>query len=293
MIDLSKHIIFCKKSKFLQELLIQQFVTQGMSGSDVHYMQKKQKETTFTEELFQKPLLGAYTLGIQDALPGDYSNDAYSFYIDRFNQSSHAYLVFLFDRLPGRLSAKVKNGVAFRDDLTQDECEELLSNYLTILRKKVSSDARKFLLQQMQQNPEAVLPTLSKIAAYVPHLYLDAQIIRNSFDITISPFQTPELFLRSRGLQSSRILDKVEYEQFRPLFLQYLMHLIQFKIGEKLSIGEKMRIIKAHPQVIEKFTQTVKPYTLLTLQRMFLYYSAAARYDKDIFIIKHLTRPKM
>jgi hypothetical protein len=67
------------------------------------------------------------------------------------------------------------------------------------------------------------------------------------------------------------------------------MILIQFKIAEGKSLGEKMMIIKAAPETIREFEDLVKPHTLRSLEARFLYYSAAFNEPKEVFIIKHLT----
>jgi hypothetical protein len=286
MVDLSHHIIFVKNSEFLKDQVLQRLYSKGLDKKCVFVKEKKESDKAFQEKVYTVPMFGPFSVGIIQ-FEDEYSNDAFDKWIDTVPE--HAYLIFLFDRLPGRISTKVKMNVSFRDVLSEAENTEVLQNFLTIIGKKVSVSARKFLLRKMEEDPSKVLTILQKLASYTPHLFIDEAIITRSFEESLSAFEGPLAFWRSRGLEATRILNRLEYASFRSLYLRFLMILIQFKIAEGKSLGEKMMIIKAAPETIREFEDLVKPHTLRSLEARFLYYSAAFNEPKEVFIIKHLT----
>lgn len=286
MVDLSKHILFVKNSEFLLGQVLQQIYSKGLDKRSVYTKEKKESLQSFKEKVFTLPMFGHFSVGIL-TFEGDYSNDAFDAWIDRV--PAHAYIIFLFDRLPGRISQKIKNSVSFRDSLDEAENAEILQNFLTILGKKVSTSARRILLNKMSEAPSKVLTILEKLSSYTPHLWIDENLIKNSFDEALSAFEGPLAFWKSKGLESVRILDKLEYPAFRSLYLRFMMTLIQFKLAEGKSIGEKMRIIHAAPETIRMYEDLVKPYTINKLQARFLYDAAALTKSKQEFLIHHLT----
>lgn len=286
MFEVTHHILFLKKDEFIKDQLLQVLYRKGLDSSQVFTLEKKQSEKEFLENLYTKPLLGNYSVGFVEVTE-DYDGDKYEKFIGQV--PDHAFLVFMFDRLPSRVTAKVKNNIQFRDAFSEEENEAILNNFLTIVGKKVSVTARKFLIDRMGEDAAKTMAILSKLSALIPHLYLDETIIKNSFEEAVSNFQVPLMFFKSKGLEAVRILDKIEYAAFRPLYLNFLMNLIKFKLSENKSFSEKMRILKSSPTTIQRFVDLVKPHTIQSLEARFLYYSAAFRESKDIFLIKHLT----
>lgn len=284
--DFSKHIIFVKNSEFLVNYILNQLYSKGLDKKSVFVRGDKESAQTFKEKVYTLPMFGTYSVGIQD-FTGDYSNDAFEDYIGKIPQ--HAYMVFKFDRLPGRISQKIRNNVYFRDVLDDSENANILQNFLVLVGKKVSINARKFLLNQMKEDPQKVLVILEKLVSVTPHLWIDEQAIIASFDESLSAFEGPMAFWKSKGLEAVRILRKLDYPAFRTLYSRFLMTLIRFKLAEGKPIGEKMRIIKASPDTIRRYEDLVKPYTLNNLQARFLYYTAALTKSEDEFLIYHLT----
>lgn len=287
MVDLSKHIIFVKNSDFIVNQVLQQLYSKGLDKKSLFKYDKKKSIKEFREDVFTLPMFGTSSVGIIE-FEGEYTNEYFDDWIDKV--PNHAYILFLFDRIPGRVTQKVKNNVTFRDQLSQAENEEVLNTFLVILGKKVSTSARKVLLNKMNEDPSKVLTILEKLASYTPHLWIEESLITSSFDETLSAFEGPLAFWKSKGLESVRILDKLEYASFRALFPRFLMTLIRFKLAEGKPIGEKMKIIKASPDVIRLYEGLVKQHTLIKLQAYFLYYTSALLKDKQEFLIYHLTK---
>ena len=201
-----------------------------------------------------------------------------------------AYLFFVCDKIPYRVNSKIKSSFQFRDSLDRDEINEILTNFLSLIGKKVSVTARNFLITKMEEDANNTIQILLKLSSIIPHLYLDETIIKNSFEEVITNFQTPLLFFKAKGLQAVKIIESSDYNSFRVLYLNFLMNLIKFKLAEDKSFGEKMRILKTSPATAQKFINLVHPYSLSSLEERFLFYYSALKYSQDIFIVKHLTK---
>ena len=286
MIDLSHHIIFIKDSDFLVDQSLQYLYSKGLDSKCLYKKEPKEPDVSFREKVYTLPMFGPFAVGIIK-WDKEYDNADFDVWIDTVPE--HAYIFFRMEKLPGRITQKVKNNVTFRDSLSEAENTEVLQNFLTILGKKVSINARKFLLNRMQEDPAKVITILSKLASYTPHLFIDEDTIKKSFEETLDAFEGPMAFWKSKGLEAARILNKLDFPAFRTLFSRFLLVLIQFKIAEGKSVGEKMRILHAHPDVIRQYEDIVKPHTLKSLENKFLYYTEALSHGKDIFLIKHLT----
>lgn len=283
---MDKRLIFCKNSKFLQEYVVAMLQSDGLQQSSVFTLNKGDKESKFFEDVYTVPLFGKKSLGI---IKYDKEFDSTFFEAKLDEIPPHAHLMYLVDKIPLRLTKKLKENAYFRDIFSEEESREYLLKLLLALGKKVSTAAQAFLLVQMRQDPSQTINVLTKLASLTPHLYLDEKIIKNSFEHSLDSFRVPEMFFKSKGLEADRILQKTDFASFRTLFQNYILTLIRFKLAEKKSLGEKMRIIKASPDTIKKFEDTVKPLTLKSLEHRFLFYSSWLDKGKDIFLIKFLT----
>lgn len=283
---MDKRIIFCKNSKFLQEYVISMLSSDGLQKSSVFVLEKGISEKKFYEDVYTVPLFGTKSLGIIQ-YDKEFESEFFEKKLDEVPK--HAYLMFMMEKIPLRLTKRLKDNVYFRDIFSEEESREYLLKLLLALGKKVSTSAQSFLMTQMQQDPSQTINVLTKLASLTPHLYLDEQIIKNSFEHSLDAFRVPEMFFKSKGLEADRILNKTDFASFRTLFQNFILTLIRFKLAEKKSLGEKMRIIKASPDTIKKFEDLVRPVTLKSLENRFLFYSYWLDKGKDIFLIKFLT----
>ena len=258
----------------------------GLQKSSVFVLEKGISEKKFYEDVYTVPLFGTKSLGIIQ-YDKEFESEFFEKKLDEVPK--HAYLMFMMEKIPLRLTKRLKDNVYFRDIFSEEESREYLLKLLLALGKKVSTSAQSFLMTQMQQDPSQTINVLTKLASLTPHLYLDEQIIKNSFEHSLDAFRVPEMFFKSKGLEADRILNKTDFASFRTLFQNFILTLIRFKLAEKKSLGEKMRIIKASPDTIKKFEDLVRPVTLKSLENRFLFYSYWLDKGKDIFLIKFLT----
>lgn len=287
MLQIDKHLIFIKKDQFLKEKYTELLIKKGLDKTSLIQQEKNESLNLLIERLNQRPLLGSLTAAFVEVKEDDLLETAESV-IDRI--ADFAYLFFVCDRIPYRVNSKIKNAFQFRDALDEDEINEILTNFLSLIGKKVSVTARNFLVQKMSENANNTIQILLKLSSLIPHLYIDETIIKNSFEDVITNFQTPLLFFKAKGLQAVKIIENSDYSAFRTLYLNFLMNLIKFKLAEDKSFGEKMRILKSSPATAQKFIDLVHPYSLASLEERFLFYFTVLKQPQDIFIVKHLTK---
>lgn len=286
-------VIFSLKERFYKDFVKAKIIAEGISLDNEIIYSKEQFSSMqlFIEELYTKPLLADSSIGIIDADEYEISSEMVKELCNSI--PSHAYIIFLYeDNFPVRLSNDLKTKVYIRSYLSEDEVTQLLSNLLISLNKKLSATAIKFVKEIMPRNPQEVIDTLTKLAVTSPYLYIDENLIKGSFSEQDDSFKLAEKLFVAKGLEASRLVEQSDFQELLPAFLRYISTLIQFKLAENKPVGEKMKIIRAHPEVIYKLSDLVTHYTLNNLRARFIFYSAAGRLGKERFLIKFLTKTK-
>lgn len=284
MFNIDKNVCFTINNDFIVDKLLSKLYGRGVTAGEIERYDPSTNLNLFIENVFSAPLLGSYRVAILN-LP-DATNEFFGKILDTVPETT--ILIFVFDRIPGRITKRMKTSITFRNRLNSDELSNLLSDYLIILGKKVSASTRNFLLVKMSTDLSKTFSILKKIANLTPHLFLDEKSIKKSFELTLSKYEVPEAFYKSKGLDCLIILNQVEFRVFRTLYRNFLFNLIQFKIAENRSTSEKFKIIKAHPDVIRKFEKMAKLTSLPELEARFVYFNFISGFSKEIFIIKHL-----